>query len=164
MKVGLMPGDHRPRIAVVGSINMDLVYRVPRLPRPGETLTGALFQRVHGGKGANQAVATARMGAEVSMIGRVGADAFGAALLAGLHGETIDVLHVKSSVGVSSGLAIVGVEASGQNCIVVMPGANEFVTPADIASAASRSSVQENAVAGCETCHYHHGSTRLCFL
>jgi ribokinase len=127
--------QHSVKIVVIGSINMDLVYHVSRLPKPGETLTGTSFQQVHGGKGANQAVAAARMGAHVSMIGRVGNDAFGASLLAGLQGESIDVSHVKTTPATSSGLAVIGVDANGQNCIVVIPGANGLVTPTDIESA-----------------------------
>jgi ribokinase len=116
---------------------MDLVYRVARLPQPGETLTGNSFQQLHGGKGANQAVAASRMGANVSMIGRIGDDAFGAKLLTGLQSEAIDVSHVKTSTGTSSGLAVIGVEDSGQNCITVIPGANGLVSSDDITSAES---------------------------
>ena len=129
--------QHPARIVVVGSMNMDLVYHVSRLPKPGETLTGSSFQQIHGGKGANQAVAAARMGADVCMIGRVGDDAFGASLLAGLQRESIDVSHVKTSTATSSGLAVIGVDAKGQNCIAVIPGANGLVTRDDIESAAS---------------------------
>ena len=121
-----------PRIVVIGSINLDLVYHVARLPQPGETLTGTSFQQVHGGKGANQAVAAARLNADVSLIGRIGDDAFGAALIAGLREEAVDVSHVETSVGTSSGLAVIGVEDSGQNCIIVIPGANGLVTSADV--------------------------------
>ena len=126
-----------PRIVVIGSINLDLVYHVARLPQPGETLTGTSFQQVHGGKGANQAVAAARLNADVSLIGRIGDDAFGAALMAGLREEAVDVSHVETSVGTSSGLAVIGVEDSGQNCIIVIPGANGHVTPADVMAAES---------------------------
>lgn len=135
MKDGAMPEKRRPRIVVVGSINMDLVYHVARLPQPGETLTGTSFQQVHGGKGANQAVAAARMNADVSMTGRIGDDAFGAALIAGLRDESVDVSHVTMSVGTSSGLAVIGVEDSGQNCIAVIPGANGLVTSTDVVAA-----------------------------
>jgi len=137
MKVGAMVEKRRPRIVVVGSINMDLVYHVARLPQPGETLTGTSFEQVHGGKGANQAVAAARMNADVSMIGRIGDDAFGAALIAGLRDEAVDVTHVTTSVGSSSGLAVIGVEDSGQNCITVIPGANGLVTSVDVIAAES---------------------------
>ena len=122
---------------VVGSINVDLVYHVSRLPKPGETLTGSSFHQIYGGKGANQAVAAARMGAYVNMVGRVGDDAFGASLLAGLQLESIDVSYVRTSSATSSGLAVIGVDANGQNCIAVIPGANGLVTPDDILSAES---------------------------
>ncbi|MCA9010313.1 MAG: ribokinase [Planctomycetaceae bacterium] len=125
----------QPRIVVAGSINMDLVYRVSRLPQPGETLTGHSFQQVYGGKGANQAVAAARMRAWVTMIGRVGDDAFGTELVAGLQREAIDVSQIRTSPGTSSGLAVIGVEDSGQNCITVIPGANGLVTVDDILAA-----------------------------
>ena len=137
MKDGAMSEQTRPRIVVVGSINMDLVYHVARLPQPGETLTGNSFRQVHGGKGANQAVASARMNADVSMIGRIGDDAFGAELIAGLRDEAVDATHVKTSVGSSSGIAVIGVEDSGQNCITVIPGANGLVTSADVMAAES---------------------------
>ena len=132
-----MSQRRRPRIVVAGSINMDLVFRVARLPQPGETLTGRSFQQVHGGKGANQAVAAARMGADVRMIGRVGDDAFGTALLDGLRNESIDVSCVKTSERTSSGLALIGVEDSGQNCITVISGSNGLVTSDDITAAES---------------------------
>jgi ribokinase len=132
-----MPEQRRSRIVIVGSINLDLVYHVPRLPQPGETLTGTSFRQVHGGKGANQAVAAARLNADVSMIGRIGDDAFGAALIAGLRAETVDVSQVKTSVGTSSGIAVIGVEENGQNCITVIPGANGRVTSSDVIAAES---------------------------
>ncbi|MFN8521474.1 MAG: ribokinase [Chloroflexota bacterium] len=119
------------RIVVVGGINMDLVVATERLPRPGETVVGSDLQRFGGGKGANQAVAAARMGAQVSLIGRVGRDGFGDALLADLRSEGIDV----SGVGVSdapTGVALITVEAGGGNMIVVAPGANYQLTAADI--------------------------------
>ena len=127
--------QRQPRIVVAGSINMDLVYRVSRLPQPGETLTGYSFQQIHGGKGANQAVAAARMSARVTMIGRVGDDAFGAELVAGLQCEAIDVSQIRTSPRTSSGLAVIGVEDSGQNCITVVPGANGQLTVDDILAA-----------------------------
>lgn len=125
----------RARIIVVGSINMDLVFRTHQLPRPGETRTGDSFQQVPGGKGANQAVAAARLGAQVSMVGRVGDDGFGQKLIAGLVREGIDTRFVTVTTNSSSGLAVIGVEDSGQNSITVIPGANGFVTPDDVIAA-----------------------------
>ena len=118
-------------ILVVGSINLDLVANTPRIPHAGETLIGDDFQTHHGGKGANQAVAAARLGYPVRMIGRVGDDAFGAELKSGLASEGIDTSAVAVSKG-SSGVAVIVVAASGENSIVVVPGANAMLTPADL--------------------------------
>ena len=114
-----------PRITVVGSINLDLVARCDRLPRPGETVSGATFARYPGGKGANQAVACARLGAEVTMIGAVGPDPFADEALAGLReaGVTLD-LHESAE---PTGTAVILVGAAGETEIVVAPGANADV-------------------------------------
>ena len=127
----------RPRIAVVGSINADLVVRCARLPRPGETISAHDVREVAGGKGANQAVAAARLGADVTMIGRVGDDAFGQRLRNGLEENGVDVSHVLTTTDCASGLAIVAVEDSGENSIVIVPGANGRLTPADVLAATS---------------------------
>ncbi|KWA15357.1 ribokinase [Burkholderia territorii] len=120
-----MMSHANPRqIAVVGSLNVDLVTHAPRLPVPGETLLGTKFQTVHGGKGANQAVAAARLGASVAMIGCVGGDAFGARLHDALVAERIDVTHVHRIDGEATGVATITVDAHGANSIVVVPGAN----------------------------------------
>jgi len=118
-------------IVVVGSINIDLVANADRIPAAGETLTGSSFQTHHGGKGANQAVAAARLGYPVQMIGRVGDDAFGAQLRDGLKAAGVDTRAVAISSG-SSGVAVILVAASGENSIVVVPGANAHVLPADL--------------------------------
>lgn len=110
---------------------MDLVVKVEHLPRAGETILGSEYQAHHGGKGANQAVAAARSGAEVRMVGAVGSDGFGEQLLAGLRGEGIDVVHVRRQDG-KSGVAFIKVDSRGQNNIVVSPGANGLVTPASL--------------------------------
>src|SRR5262245_35043940 len=99
-----------PRIVVVGSINMDLVARVRRLPRPGETVHGSAFSQVPGGKGANQAVAAARLGAVVTMIGRVGDDAFGQKLIASLETQGVETQSVQVTPDCPSGLALICVE------------------------------------------------------
>ena len=134
-----MPG--RPRICVVGSINADLVVRCARLPRPGETISARDVQEVPGGKGANQAVAAARLGAQVTMIGRVGDDAFGQRLRAGLEENGVRVDRVATAPRCASGLAIVTVEDSGENAIIIIPGANGRLTPADVF--ASREIIRE---------------------
>jgi ribokinase len=124
-----------PTAVVVGSLNMDLVIRVPRVPGPGETLAGHGFAQAEGGKGANQAVAAARLGARVAMIGRVGADGFGAALRAALARDGIDTTHVSTDAGAPSGVAMILVEDGGENRIVLAPGANTAMAPAQIDAA-----------------------------
>lgn len=117
-----------PRITVVGSANIDLVARCERLPRPGETLTDAVFERVPGGKGANQAVAAARLGAQVRFVGRLGKDDL---VLRSLQAEGVNIGGVVRDDG-ESGVALILVDASGENVIVVAPGANQRLTPTDI--------------------------------
>ncbi|MCC8405499.1 ribokinase [Paraburkholderia sp. MMS20-SJTN17] len=124
--------DARARVTVVGSLNMDLVVRSPRLPQPGETLAGRTFAQVAGGKGGNQAVAAARLGAQVSMLGCVGADANGAQLRAGLEAEHIDCAAVETGRE-PSGVALIVVDDASQNTIVIVAGSNGEVTPATIA-------------------------------
>jgi ribokinase len=120
------------KVTVVGSINMDLVSRVTRFPQPGETILGGDLKSVAGGKGANQAVAAARLGAEVSMVGRLGDDAFATLLKSNLSAEGIDTDHVLTSKHSASGVALILVNEKGQNTIVVTPGANGRVTEADV--------------------------------
>jgi ribokinase len=118
-------------IVVVGSINMDLVVSAERMPLAGETVTGTSFQQHPGGKGANQAVAIARLGHEVRMIGRVGSDPLGEELLQSLRQAGVDISGVKKVAG-SSGVAVVVVSDNGQNCIIVTPGANAQLSPDDL--------------------------------
>lgn len=121
-----------PVILVVGSINMDLAVRVARMPDPGETVLGNSFQTSGGGKGANQAVAVARLGGRCRLVGRVGGDAFGRELLAGLRGEGIDCEHVQVVADQPTGVAMIVVNAQGENSIVVASGANHALTPDDV--------------------------------
>jgi ribokinase len=121
------------RVVVVGSLNMDLVARVPRMPIAGETLAGRAFAQVPGGKGGNQAVAAARLGARVVMIGRVGEDANGATLRAGLEAEGIDCGALGASSTAPTGVALIVVDDAGGNSIVIVAGSNGELTPADIA-------------------------------
>jgi len=116
------------KVVVIGSLNMDLVTRAPRLPRGGETLIGHSFTTVSGGKGANQAVAAARLGAEVSMVGCVGTDAYGNELREALLAEQIDCQAV-TTVEDSSGVALIVVDDHSQNAIVIVAGANGALTP-----------------------------------
>ncbi len=122
-------------IVVVGSLNMDLVVRVPHMPVPGETILGDNFQTIPGGKGANQAVAAARMGAQVTMIGCVGNDDFGKTLVDNLAKENIDVSNISVDPDAATGIALITVDKSGQNSIVVASGANMTLTPKDIRTA-----------------------------
>ena len=124
-----------PAIAVVGSLNLDLVVRVPRLPGPGETVSGDDVFRNPGGKGANQAVAAARLGRGVAMVGCVGDDEAGRELLASLEADGVDRSRVRVVDGVPSGTAFITVGEDGENQIVVSPGANARVTPDDVAAA-----------------------------
>lgn len=124
------------RIVVVGSINMDLVTQAPRFVGPGETILGERFLTVPGGKGANQAVAAARLGAEVILIGATGDDAFGRQLRQGLAAENIDLSHTVQHDDCASGTASITV-AGGENQIIVVPAANARVTPAQIEQAQS---------------------------
>jgi ribokinase len=117
----------RSQVVVFGSLNMDLVVRVGRMPQPGETLSAHGFLTNPGGKGANQAVACARQGASVRMVGRVGDDGFGAQLRAAIIGQGVDAGAVAQTPGVSTGVAMIMVDDSGQNCIAVVPGANASV-------------------------------------
>src|SRR5271166_1251688 len=122
-------------IVVVGSLNMDFVISVGRLPLPGETILGHEFRTVPGGKGGNQAYAAAKLvrdGIVVRMIGRVGADSFGGALKANLTG--VDVSAVIETKPVATGVACIHVDQAGQNSITVAPGANAWLSPDDIAS------------------------------
>ncbi|MDQ7820345.1 MAG: ribokinase [Armatimonadota bacterium] len=123
------------RIAVVGSANMDLVVTAPRLPQVGETVIGGTFATFPGGKGANQAVAAARLGASVAMVGRVGADAFGRALRDGLAAEGVDVRHLREDPQASTGVALITVDQAGRNTIVVASGANMRVSADDVEAA-----------------------------
>ena len=125
-------GQKAGRVVVVGSANTDMVLRVERRPEAGETLSGSDFQMVAGGKGANQAVAAARAGAEVTFIGAVGDDAMGEVACRGLRDEGIDVSAVAVLGEAASGVALILVEPSGENSIALGPGANAHLTPAHI--------------------------------
>ncbi len=118
-------------IVVVGSINMDLVAVTRKIPAIGETVIGTDFQIHPGGKGANQAVAVARLGYPVQLIGRLGSDSFGVQLRSHLHGAGVDVAGIAASEG-ASGVAVIVVSSEGENSIVVTPGANSKVTPQDL--------------------------------
>lgn len=126
------------RVLVVGSVNIDLVVRAERLPAPGETVLGGTFSRFHGGKGGNQAVAAARLGADVHLVGAVGADEFGAEARAALARDGVGTDTLLTLDGAVTGVALILVDEGGENAIAVAPGANARLTPAHVAEALGR--------------------------
>jgi ribokinase len=134
------------RVVVVGSINMDLVVTTDHIPVPGETVLGGSFSTLPGGKGANQAVAAARAGAAVTMVGRLGPDAFGDALRSGLIDERVDVTHVGTCKHDPSGVALISVADSGENAIVVAPGANATIRSVHIDDAAQAGVFEDGGI------------------
>jgi ribokinase len=127
----------RPRICVVGSANIDLTFRTPRLPRPGETLAGRAFHLGFGGKGANQAVMASLLGAQVAMVGKVGRDVFGEGIRRNFQEHGIDAGCVGVDEARASGAASIIVDDEARNCILVVPGANLGLTPTDVRAAAA---------------------------
>lgn len=125
-------------IVVLGSLNIDLVVTVARLPLPGETVLGERLRRYPGGKGANQAVAAARLGGKVAMVGRVGNDSFGAELIKNLESNGVDASGVERDPGTPTGAALIYVEQDGQNMIAVASGANATVGPDDAERAVAK--------------------------
>ena len=128
-------GVTKAELVVVGSLNMDLTARVERLPSRGETVTANHFQASPGGKGANQAVAAARLGAHVRMVGRVGRDSYGEALLSSLEANNVDVSRVLKDPSSPTGMALITVDDNGANTIVVVQGANGRCQPEDVEAA-----------------------------
>jgi ribokinase len=126
------------RVLVVGSVNLDLVITVDRLPAPGETVTGGRFERHHGGKGANQAVAAARLGRSVAFIGATGADAFGAEVRDALVAEGVDIGGIAVLREAATGVAMILVDRAGENSIAVASGANHALTPVQVRVALER--------------------------
>lgn len=127
--------NHKPKITVIGSLNMDLIVGAPHIPVPGETIIGGEFNTVAGGKGANQAVAAARLGGAVTMVGKVGDDAYGRAQIEGMQADGIDTTFISIDPHAHTGVALITVEESGQNSIVVSPGANWVLNAADVDAA-----------------------------
>lgn len=134
----------QPKIVVVGSTNVDMVVRAPSIPRPGETVLGGEFRMIPGGKGANQAVAAARLGAEVTFVARVGEGVFGAQAVDGFHADGINTEYVVQDPEAAHGVALILVDTAGENAIAVAPGANSRLTAADVERA-------EPAFAACDT-------------
>ncbi len=125
-----------PSICVVGSTNIDLTFRAARLPKPGETLAGHGFQLGYGGKGSNQAVMAARLGARVTMVGKVGRDVFGEGALRNYREQGVDTAQVLTDAERPTGVASIVVDDAARNCILVVPGANLALTPQDVRDAA----------------------------
>jgi ribokinase len=123
-------------VVVVGSVNLDIVIGVSHHPRPGETVVGGDRNELQGGKGANQAVAAARLGRAVTFVGRVGDDDAGTLLREGLRAEGVDVAHLRTDPAAPSGVALIAVDERGENTIIVSPGANARVDRDDVAAAA----------------------------
>jgi ribokinase len=138
------------RITVVGSANIDLTFRACQLPRPGETVCGSDFYRGFGGKGANQAVAAARLGADVAFVGRVGTDEFGRAIREQLVREGVDVTYLLDDPERPTGTAAILVDDTGENAIVGVPGANLGLTPDDVRAAAPLLQSSAIVLAPCE--------------
>jgi len=130
-----VPADP-PRIVVVGSSNTDMVVRAERIPQPGETVVGGEFLRAAGGKGANQAVAAARLGGAVTFVVRLGADPLGEEALRTLEAEGLDLRYAQRDPEAASGVALILVDAGGENAIAVAPGANARLSAADVERAA----------------------------
>jgi ribokinase len=122
----------KPKIVVIGSSNTDMVVKVPHIPAPGETILGTDFMTIPGGKGANQAVAAARAGADVTFIACVSDDAFGKQSVENYRKEGIDTSSIKIQPGIHSGIALINVAEDGENSISVAPGANSWLFPEDI--------------------------------
>jgi ribokinase len=120
------------RVIVVGSVNIDLVATIDHLPAPGETVTGGRFAQHHGGKGGNQAVAAARLGALTSFVGAVGADDYGTTARAALDGEGVDVTELRTLPEMATGVALILVDSAGENAIAVAGGANRSLEPGHV--------------------------------
>lgn len=139
------------RLAVVGSINIDIAVRMERLPMPGETLHGTSFALSLGGKGANQAVAARRLGGDVTFVGRLGRDGFGEIATGHLGTFGLDLAHVTRSDAAGTGIATISIDRAGQNAIVVVAGANALLSPADVAAAAAGLAAARTLLLQCET-------------
>ena len=137
-----------PRVCVVGAANIDLISYVPRLPELGETLHGTQFRLGYGGKGANQAVMAAKLGAEVAMVTKLGRDTFGDGTLENFHSLGIDTTYVTTTDEASSGVAPIFVEPSGGNAIVIVTGANDLITTDEIEKA--RTAMAQAGVVVCQ--------------
>ena len=151
------------KVVVVGSSNIDLIMKMERLPRPGETVTEAEFAQVFGGKGANQAVGAARAGGKVAFVSCVGDDAYGGQVIENLKRDGIDTRHVSQEEGVATGTALIMIDAGGENCISVAPGANYRLTVATDPPSTKRGSIRilvGRYSAGCMICQRSWSTAR----
>src|SRR6266542_1128095 len=137
-----------PRVCVVGAANIDLISYVPRLPRTGETLHGTRFQMGYGGKGANQAVMGAKLGARVSMVAKLGRDVFGEGTLSNFREWGVDTEHVTFTDDAFSGVAPIAVDPDGNNAIIIVTGANDLLSPDDVERA--RPAIRDSVVVACQ--------------
>jgi ribokinase len=146
------------KIVVIGSSNMDLIMQVERLPKPGETITGGVFSRAFGGKGANQAVGAARAGGQVGFISCLGNDTFATDMLTNFQKDGLDTRYVFQEKEVATGTALITVDSKGENCITVAPGANHCLLPSHLDQAEEFIRGAELVVLQCElhpdTLHY----------
>lgn len=147
----MIPGQRTARICMVGSCNVDLISRVPRLPSAGETLVGSSFRIGFGGKGANQAVMAARLSAQVAVVARLGRDVFGQDTLRNFQEQGIDTTYITFDEERFSGVAPIAVdETSGQNAIIIVPGANDGMTPEVVRAAEPAISAADVVICQCE--------------
>ena len=151
MRLATPPDNMKPIVTLIGSLNIDLTIRVKNFPRAGETLFGHDFQTGYGGKGANQAYAVARMGGQAVMIGSVGDDDFGSTLLANMRNVGADVSHIFRRARTPSGVALITLNAEGQNHIVVATGANATLSAADVTGLADVLRASKAVVSELET-------------
>jgi len=141
----------KPAIIVIGSSNTDMIIRAERIPKPGETILGGRFLTAHGGKGANQAVAAARAGGEVTFVARVGSDVFGDQAIDAWRSDGISVEHVSRDTTAPSGVALIFVSKEGENSIAVAPGANGKLSVADVRAARDAMALAKVCVMQLET-------------
>ena len=141
-------GASEPRVCVVGAANIDLISYVPRLPRLGETLHGTRFHMGYGGKGANQAVMAAKLGARVAMVTKVGRDVFGEGTLTNFREWGVDTEHVLITDEAFSGVAPIAVDPDGNNSIIIVTGANDLLSEDEVAAA--RGAISASAVMVCQ--------------
>ena len=151
-----IPYIHKPKIVVIGSCNTDMVVKANRLPVPGETILGGSFYMNPGGKGANQAIAAARLGADVTFISKIGYDLFGLQALEIYKSERINTEFIFTDSKKPSGVALISVDSFGEYCIIVASGANQSLSPEDIDKAKENIKLRTGRVQFCRDLGYKH--------